>query len=93
MLPSFALGRDGSPSRPFAIGETNLMRFNGGLGEPALPYARSKHPGFSLLVRRNLVFGAGFVTFAPGLGPGGEVACGDVHVGLGHEVLQEVDIV
>ncbi len=46
----------------------------------------------SALVRRYLVLGAGFVTFAPGLGPGGEVTRGDMHVGLGHEVLQEMDI-
>ena len=32
-----ALGRDGSPSRPFADVVMNLGRVNGGLGEPALP--------------------------------------------------------
>ena len=38
-----ALGRDGSPSRPFADGVMNLGRGNGGLGEPALPEtSRSK---------------------------------------------------
>ena len=32
-----ALGRDGSPSRPFAERVMNLDWINGGLGEPALP--------------------------------------------------------
>ncbi|GBL24459.1 hypothetical protein EMGBS6_12440 [Opitutia bacterium] len=47
---SGALGRDGSPSRPFAEGATHLGRrpilssFNGGLGEPALPPATSECP-------------------------------------------------
>ena len=36
---NLALGRDGSPSRPFADGDANLVRVNGGLGEPALPKA------------------------------------------------------
>jgi hypothetical protein len=31
------LGRDGSPNRPFADGDADLNRDNGGLGEPALP--------------------------------------------------------
>ena len=44
------------------------------------------------LIRRYLVLGAGFVTFTPGFGPSGEVARGDVDVGLGHKVLQEMDI-
>ena len=30
-------GRDGSPNRPFAGGDADLFRDNGGLGEPALP--------------------------------------------------------
>ena len=34
---SSALGRDGSPSRPFAMSASQLDRDNGGLGEPALP--------------------------------------------------------
>jgi len=29
-----ALGRDGPPSRPFDAGDSNLIRLNGGLGEP-----------------------------------------------------------
>ena len=37
--PVNVLGRDGSPSRPFADGGPNLVRLNGGLGEPALPKA------------------------------------------------------
>ena len=58
----------------------------------------SQYPGFRSpfdflsLIRRNLVLRTGFVAFAPGLGPRGEVARGDVRVGLGHEVLQEVDV-
>jgi hypothetical protein len=32
-----AVGRDGSPSRPFADEDTKLDRLNGGFGEPALP--------------------------------------------------------
>ena len=32
------MGRDGSPNRPFADGDANLDRDNGGLGEPALPH-------------------------------------------------------
>ena len=45
-----ALGRDGSPSRPFAKRTTHLGRspilssFNGGLGEPALPPATPECP-------------------------------------------------
>ena len=35
------LGRDGSPSRPFADRVTHLVRPNGGLGEPALPKANT----------------------------------------------------
>jgi hypothetical protein len=38
---SAALGRDGSPSRPFVTRDSHLIRLNGGLGEPALPNARS----------------------------------------------------
>jgi hypothetical protein len=37
-------GRDGSPSRPFAVGDPKLIRFNGGLGEPALPNAEAYYP-------------------------------------------------
>ena len=37
-------GRDGSPSRPFAIGDTTITRFNGGFGEPALPNRKVVHP-------------------------------------------------
>jgi hypothetical protein len=46
-LPSAALrrpGRDGSPSRPFAKRVSYRHRFNGGLGEPALPKATPLHP-------------------------------------------------
>ena len=46
------IGRDGSPNRPFAGGDAELVRDNGGLGEPALPKACSpaNHPvsGFPL---------------------------------------------
>ena len=44
------MGRDGSPNRPFADGDANLDRDNGGLGEPALPHAPANHPvsGFPL---------------------------------------------
>ena len=38
---SVASGRDGSPSRPFVTRVSHLIRLNGGLGEPALPNARS----------------------------------------------------
>ena len=44
-------GRDGSPNRPSADGDADLVRDNGGLGEPALPKAASgNHPvsGFPL---------------------------------------------
>ena len=37
-----ALGRDGSPSRPFASRVSDLIRLNGGLGEPALPRDRTQ---------------------------------------------------
>ena len=46
-----ALGRDGSPNRPSADGDADLVQDNGGLGEPALPKAASgNHPvsGFPL---------------------------------------------
>ena len=39
-----ALGREGSPSHPFAVGDPKLIRFNGGLGEPALPNAEAYYP-------------------------------------------------
>jgi len=29
-------GRDGSPSRPLEVSDSELIRFNGGLGEPSL---------------------------------------------------------
>ena len=33
------VGRDGSPSRPFAERDPLVLRDNGGFGEPALPMA------------------------------------------------------
>ena len=89
MLPSFA----GSAAERWPEVGARLRRALGRDVVSPLPWRSPCGERGQPLVRRNLVFGAGFVTFAPGLGPGGEVACGDVHVGLGHEVLQEVDIV
>ena len=43
-IGSTRLGRDGSPSRPFAQRGPYLHRLNGGLGEPALPKASRCEP-------------------------------------------------
>ena len=73
-----AVGRDRSPSRPFADGGVDTNRVNGGLGEPALPKAcrlllpdAREDPGFE--------FGFG-VGFFPGVVAHAGID-GELHVG------------